>query len=461
MTPTTRPKRPAPRDRTKNVASAKRTRIDPRPSDSALQAAEGLLSLAGAPQPATTSLQISTDPHLISAKSPQIAVLSPQISADSPQLSADSPQIAVHSPQISADLTSTSTPVKSTPVKVKVRKMLFGKLKGQNNNNKSNPCLHCSSPLTSQQKKGLHRRGFITEITKSDANCFRYTGIPNVELLHEIFNWVSPAAQTVKLWDGQYKFVPGNGGLTRKAMSLFDEYLVTLVRLRRGYDVEHMAYLFAVSKSQISRIFITWVNLLYQCLQPLLKWPSRDLLEANMPSTFKAYPRTRVIIDATEFHIEKPFRPHAQKRTWSNYKQANTFKLLVGIMPSGAITFLSKLYNGAISDQHITEKSGLLDLLEEGDDVMADRGFNIRHLLLTKKCTLNIPSFSHGKVMSSKALKRSRKIAQVRIHVERAIRRMKTFKILSGTIPLRLRYCLDQIITIVSVLCNLQKRLAT
>ena len=145
--------------------------------------------------------------------------------------------------------------------------------------------------------------------------------------------------------------------------------------------------------------------------------------------------------------------------TWSNYKQTNTFKLLVGIMPTGAITFLSKLYSGSISDLHIVKQSGLINKLDINDNVMADRGFNIRHLLLPKKCTLNIPAFSHGKALGAKALRQSRKIASVRIHVERAIHRIKTFKVLSGIMPLKLRYLLDQIVTIVAVLCNLQKRL--
>ena len=68
--------------------------------------------------------------------------------------------------------------------------------------------------------------------------------------------------------------------------------------------------------------------------------------------------------------------------------------VLVGIMPSGAITFLSKLYSGSISDPAIVKQSKFVDKIEEGDDVMAVRGFNIRHLLLKKKATLNIPSFS-------------------------------------------------------------------
>jgi hypothetical protein len=310
---------------------------------------------------------------------------------------------------------------------------------------------------TDKELKHLRKMELMKEIESSDEACLRYTGVPTVKLLQEIFHWLKPAASRMKLWDGK---AATSSGRRRKALSLYEEYALTLIRIRRGYDTSHMAYLFSVSQSHVCRIFLAWANFLAKAFEPLLIWPSRELVRQNLPSDFKVYPKTRVIIDATEFHIERPFRPNAQKLTYSNYKSGNTFKLLVGIMPTGAITFLSKLYNGAISDLHITKCSGLMDQLEEGDDVMADRGFNIRNMLLKKKCTLNIPSFTHGKSLSEKGVKRSRKIARLRIHVERSIRRMKSYKILSGIIPLKLRYCLNKIMIIVSVLCNLQKRLA-
>ena len=207
------------------------------------------------------------------------------------------------------------------------------------------------------------------------------------------------------------------------------------------------------------RIFITWVNFLAKCFEQLIIWPSKQLVKENLPASFREFPNTRCIIDCSEIYVEKPCRPKAQRTTWSNYKHANTFKLLVGIVPTGTITFISKLYSGSISDQAIVNENGFLDKVEEGDDIMADRGFNIRHLLLPKKTSFNISAFSHGKVLSAKAVKRSRRVASVRIHVERAIRRMKTFKIISGIVPLKLRHCLNQIITIIAVLCNLHGRL--
>ena len=42
------------------------------------------------------------------------------------------------------------------------------------------------------------------------------------------------------------------------------------------------------------------------------------------------------------------------------------------------MTFISDLYPGSISDKELTRRSGILDLLEGGDSVMADRGFDIK-----------------------------------------------------------------------------------
>ena len=396
-------------------------------------AAEALILLGETANPPVDNLVYTKPVNLVAAADPMEAV-------------------GLHKP--AADLAT-------TPIKTKIERHVKARA-----NNKKLPvlesfvsCPKCSyqfEPSLKERQK-LRRKEFIKEILTDDSKCQLYTGIPKSGMLQDIFTWILPKAKTIKLWYGTGDI---KNGRTRTAMTLLEEMILTLVRIRRGYDTSHIAYIFGISQSQVSRVFLAWCKLLAGTFKPLIIWPSKDLVYENLPDTFMSYPNTRVIIDATEFHIKKPFRPTAQKQTWSNYKHANTLKLLVGIMPSGAITFVSKLYSGCISDLHITEQSGLVHMLEEGDDVMADRGFNIRHLLLPKRCTLNIPSFSHGKRLTLKGLRQSRRIASVRIHVERAIRRMKTFKILSGIIPLKLRFSLDDVITIVSLLCNLHPRLA-
>ena len=69
----------------------------------------------------------------------------------------------------------------------------------------------------------------------------------------------------------------------------------------------------------------------------------------------------------------------------------------------------------------ITIRSELLEKLEPMVDVMADRGFNLRDLVTKRNATLNIPQFAKGKPVLTKACTKTRRIASLRIHVERAI----------------------------------------
>ena len=153
-----------------------------------------------------------------------------------------------------------------------------------------------------------------------------------------------------------------------------------------------------------------------------------------MPKVFKQlYPTTRVIIDATELYIQQSSLPELQQLTISSYKNHNTYKGLIGISPSGAVTFVSKLYPGSISDKELTRRSGILDLLECGDSVMADRGFDILEDLAPIGVKLNIPPFLRGKSqLDSSELVETRRIASLRIHVERCMERIKNYHIFDG-----------------------------
>ena len=78
--------------------------------------------------------------------------------------------------------------------------------------------------------------------------------------------------------------------------------------------------------------------------------------------------------------------------------------------------------------------------------VMADRGFDIQHILAAKNVKLNIPPFMRGKTqLSLEEEFETRTIASVRIHVERAIERIKNYRILQGVIPNTMHAQLDQV----------------
>ena len=109
-----------------------------------------------------------------------------------------------------------------------------------------------------------------------------------------------------------------------------------------------------------------------------------------MPKTYRkaGHSKLRVVIDCSEVFIERPKSLNAQA---SDYKSHNTVKFLIGISPAGYVTFLSDYYGGRSSDKFITSDSGFYDCLDPYDEVMADRGFQIKEELMLNFCTLSVP----------------------------------------------------------------------
>ena len=103
----------------------------------------------------------------------------------------------------------------------------------------------------------------------------------------------------------------------------------------------------------------------------------------------------------------------------------------------------------------LTRKSGLYDMLEKGDSVMADRGFNIQDDLTPFGVKVNIPPFLKGKTqLEPEKLVETRRIASLRIHVERAMERIKNYHIFDRKFPASLTDTADDIFFVCAVMCN-------
>ena len=151
-------------------------------------------------------------------------------------------------------------------------------------------------------------------------------------------------------------------------------------------------------------------------------WQSIYLIwETMLIALKKKYPATRCILDCTEIKVCKPSSLRARSKCFSTYKNITTAKGLLRIAPSGVPVFISDLYTGSISDTDMRRQSESLELLEKGDDCMADRGFKIKNLLDPIEETLNIPPFLSEKGQFCEEVETTQSIASVRIHVERAI----------------------------------------
>ena len=166
---------------------------------------------------------------------------------------------------------------------------------------------------TLADKSRLKREFFLEDVMKNDDSVKFYTGIPTLGCLNMLVNLITPEADKLKYWDKskdkklKYQTSPITKPGPERSLSVLEEFLICLVRLRLGLTGRQLADIFSVSQAQISRIFTTWVCFLATLFkETLVLWPSKEAVKENLPRSFKKYPNTRIIIDCTEVFIEKP-----------------------------------------------------------------------------------------------------------------------------------------------------------
>ncbi|XP_052257183.1 uncharacterized protein LOC127862213 [Dreissena polymorpha] len=266
------------------------------------------------------------------------------------------------------------------------------------------------------------RRFSPKDFEDNDEKVKNLTGLATFALLMTLFNYLEPFLQNMDVLDK------------------FRCLVLTLMRLRLNLSVLFLSYDFDISKASVSRIFSSVIDVMYLRMKPFVHWPDRESLQLTMPMQFRKNfgRKCAVIIDCFEVNIERPSNLKARAETWSSYKHHNTIKFLIGITPQGTVSFISKAWGGRVSDKYITEHSGFLDKLLPGDLILADRGFDIRDSVGIMCAQVNIPAFTKGRdQLSPVDLETTRKLANVRIHVERVIGTVRQkYTFLNGTIPI-------------------------
>lgn len=113
----------------------------------------------------------------------------------------------------------------------------------------------------------------------------------------------------------------------------------------------------------------------------------------------------------------------------------------------------------------MTENCGFLEMLSPGDLVLADRGFDVIESIALAGATLKLPAFTRGRSqLDAKDVEETRKLAHVRIHVERVIGCMcSKYTFLNDTIQMGFvvpiegqgMILLDKIVTVCCALTNM------
>ena len=280
-----------------------------------------------------------------------------------------------------------------------------------------------------------------------------YTGLETAQKLNTVFATLGPAVNHLTYFQTQ----------TVTGISPLDQFILMLAKLRQDIDYLPLSRLCGVSEFTARNIFVTWINFCARQWSEINCWPDKDLVQFYTPEDFKVkFPTTRVIVDGTEIPIQKPSNPLSQRSTFSSYKNRNTLKILVGSTPGGLISYLSPAYGGATSDRQIVERSNLPQMCDANDSIMADKGFNVQDLFAARDIHVNIPTFFRKKNrMSGRQVVADRKISSKRVHIERIIGLMKTYKMLTSPLPASEAKLGSHIVTVCAKLCNFRNRIVS
>lgn len=238
-----------------------------------------------------------------------------------------------------------------------------------------------------------------------------------------------------------------------------DAVLLTFMKLQHNLTFSVLGVLFGVHRTTAADIFKVSVTVLAAILRKAVYWPTKEAVIDNLTVYFKDYTTVRAVLDCTEIPLQRLKDMESQLLTYSWYKGTYTAKILVCETPGGHISYVSQAYGGRASDSFITKESKVLEkFLPSIDSVMVDKGFLIDKLCLEHHVTMVRPPFLRNKKQLSKGdAERNQSIAAARVHVERAIQRMKLFKILDGNIGIELFPFIDDIVQIIAGIVNLSR----
>lgn len=279
----------------------------------------------------------------------------------------------------------------------------------------------------------------------------------NIHQLRNDSAWIGWTGMTEQFF---YAFLEllGERLVDGKKLQRHTKLLLFMTKIKQNQSFKNLSTLFQIGEEKASETFYQVLDAAFSVTSKLVYWPSRHAIDHRMPASFrKSFPTCRAVIDCTEIEIEIPGNIDTQTPFYSSYKARHTIKFLICVAPSGEITFISKAFGGRSTDAEITTQSRFIALLEPGDTVLADKGFpKIIPDAANKGAFIVMPSFKNstvGNQLSEEENEHSYKVANCRIHVERAIRRMKYFDIFTF-VPAHLLPKMSQIAMIIAFFCN-------
>lgn len=210
-----------------------------------------------------------------------------------------------------------------------------------------------------------------------------------------------------------------------------DQFLLTLVWLRRYPTQEVLGFLFGVSDSTAKRA-------VDRCL-PLLEASGRDTMRLpdpgrgqrkDLPALLKATPALAVVIDTFEQPIQRPTK--RQKRYYRGKKKRHTLKSQVVVdEQTGKIVDVAESMPGPTADLKVLKRSKFLRRLPKGVGALADLAYVGIAALHPEGLGATPRRKPRGQERPPEDRRYNKAFAQRRIIVEHGICRLRCFEALA------------------------------
>ncbi|KAJ0009124.1 hypothetical protein NQD34_016539 [Periophthalmus magnuspinnatus] len=231
-----------------------------------------------------------------------------------------------------------------------------------------------------------------------------------------------------------------------------DELFLFLTYLSTGCNHSELGHRFHIHSSTVSGVIVTWANFLYCLLGSICVWMCPAVIRETLLKDFHGG-EDRVILECTELLCQSPSSLLPQSEVFSTHKCHCTFKAMVVICPDGALPFVSSPCEGSMRDREHSCQSGV-SLLSPDMDKMDEKGSQVDDLVSGGvHRPVVVPK---GAEMPKEEVLRTRAIGRLRVHVERAIQRVKENKVFDTIIPLSISGSINQIFTVACLLSDYQ-----
>ncbi|XP_014349768.1 uncharacterized protein LOC106705292 [Latimeria chalumnae] len=199
-----------------------------------------------------------------------------------------------------------------------------------------------------ERASGARESLFSLENLKADGKQLRfYTGFSSYERFTAFLDFVmgDPALCAARLRGGSSEAVVAAGPQT--TLSREDQLFLVLIRLRLGLLLQDLAYRFRVSESTVSRLWLSWTELIHARLMQMPIMYSPKYVDAFHPKRAVLHQGVPlVLLECTDLHFEVPSRDRSKQDPGQPCRNSYTRRAYAIAGPSGFMAFATDMAFG-------------------------------------------------------------------------------------------------------------------